>query len=91
MLLDQERPVRNVLMNEVPPEVRVSTPMTERPVKIMKILTVDGLKWRRLRPADQKEILAKYMVNIPAEAEEASDKALAMGLTPLKDFKFSQV
>jgi len=64
---------KHVLMNENPPEVRVSTPMAERPVKVMKILTIDSLKWHRLSPADQKEILAKFMVNI-SEADEASDK-----------------
>ena len=36
---------KHVLMNENPPEVRVSTPMAERPVKVMKILTIDSLKW----------------------------------------------
>ena len=65
---------KHVLMNENPPEVCVSTPVAERPVKVMKILTIDGLKWHRLSPADQKEILAKFMVNIPAEVDEASDK-----------------
>ena len=64
---------KHVLMNENPPEVHVSTPMAERPVKVMKILTNGSLKWHRLSPADQKDILAKFMVNI-SEADEASDK-----------------
>jgi len=65
---------KHLLMNEKPPEMRVSTPMTERPVKVMKIHNIDGSKWRRLSPADQKEILAQFMVNIPAGTGEASDK-----------------
>jgi len=65
---------KHVLMNENPPKVRVSTPMAERPVKVMKILTIDGLKWHQLSPDDQKEILAKFMVNIPAGTGEAFDK-----------------
>ena len=77
---------KHVLMNENPPEVRVSTPVAERPVKIMKILTIDGLKWHRLSPADQKIILAKFMVNIPAETQETADKvATATTLTDQDD------
>lgn len=61
---------KHVILNEQPPEVRTSTPIAERPVKVMKILTVEGLQWHRLSPADQKEILANIMAYIPAEEGE---------------------
>ena len=66
---------KHVIMNEEPPEVRVSTPIAERPVKVMKIRTVEGLQWHRLSPADQKEILANIMALIAAEEGESSDQA----------------
>ena len=66
---------KHVIMNEEPPEVRISTPIAERPVKVMKIRTVEGLQWHRLSPADQKEILANIMALIAAEEGESSDQA----------------
>ena len=66
---------KHVIMNEEPPEVRVSTPIAERPVKVMKIRTVEGIQWHRLSPADQKEILANIMALIAAEEGESSDQA----------------
>ena len=66
---------KHVIMNEEPPEVCVSTPIAERPVKVMKIRTVEGIQWHRLSPADQKEILANIMALIAAEDGESSDQA----------------
>lgn len=78
---------KHVLLNEKPPELRVSTPLVERPVKAIKILNVDDLEWQQLSPAIQKEILAKFMVNIPAGAGETSDEATPMTMTSQVDVK----
>ena len=66
---------KHVLMNEEPPELRISTPLAERPVKVMKIRTAEGLQWHRLSPADQKEILANIMALIATEEGETSEQA----------------
>ena len=68
---------KHVIMNEEPPEVRVSTPIAERPVKVMKIRTVEGVHWHRLSPADQKEILANIMALIAAEGETSAQASPA--------------
>ena len=67
---------KHVIMNEEPPEVRISTPLAERPVKVMKILTVEGVQWHQLSPADQKEILANIMALIPTEGESSDQASL---------------
>ena len=54
---------KHVILNEQPPEVRVSTAVAERPVKVMKVLTINGLEWHRLTPMQQKEILARIMAS----------------------------
>ena len=54
---------KHVILNEQPPEVRVSTAIAERPVKVVKVLTVNGLEWHRLTPMQQKEILARIMAS----------------------------
>ena len=54
---------KHVILNEQPPEVRVSTAIAERPVKVVKVLTINGLEWRRLTPMQQKEILARIMAS----------------------------
>ena len=41
---------KHVILNEQPPKVRVSTAIAERPVKVMKVLTINGLEWHRLTP-----------------------------------------
>ena len=52
---------KHVLMNELPPKERKSTPIAERPVKVHKMLTDKDFKWHKLSPAEQKEILAGIM------------------------------
>ena len=54
---------KHVILNEQPPEVRVSTAIAERPVKVVKVLTINGLEWHRLTPMQQKEILARIMAS----------------------------
>ena len=52
---------KHVLMNELPPKERKSTPIAERPVKVYKLLTDKDFRWHKLSPAEQKEILAGIM------------------------------
>ena len=51
---------KRVILNEDPPTLRISTPVVERPVRVIRI-EVDGLKWKRLRPEEEKCIIVKVM------------------------------
>ena len=51
---------KHVILNEDPPTLRTSTPCAERPVRVIRI-EVDGLKWRRLRPEEEKCIIVNVM------------------------------
>ena len=61
---------KHVLMNELPPKERHSTPIAERPVKVYKMLTDKDFKWCKLSPEKQKEILTGIMRRRELKMEE---------------------
>jgi len=74
---------KHVILNEDPPTLRISTPIAERPVRVIKI-EVDGLKWKRLRPEEEKCIIVKVMIaqNTPHEVQTLPTKTATLSADP---------
>ena len=70
---------KHIILNEDPPTLRISTPCAERPVRVIRI-EVDGLKWRRLQPEEEKCIVVNIMKarSTPQELQPPSTKTATL-------------